>query len=137
MSLKFNSQQQRIEASGVKPTGAWINATYSRTAAGVVNIVSVAHGFIGNEKLYIDVLCCLSLLLWQRAMIPMMEYITSCTFCNHLYFCTFPLKKYTVVTLLSTELVYVTFTELDREVLLKIIFGIIFNIIVFFFSLNF
>ena len=56
MSLKFNSQQQRIEASGVKPTGAWINATYSRTAAGVVNIVSVAHGFIGNEKLYIDFL---------------------------------------------------------------------------------
>ena len=56
MSLKFNSQQQRIEASGVKPTGAWTNATYSRTAAGVVNIVSVAHGFIGNEKLYIDFL---------------------------------------------------------------------------------
>ena len=54
MSLKFNSDQQRIEASGVKATGNWTNATYSRTAAGVVNIVSVAHGFIGNEKLYID-----------------------------------------------------------------------------------
>ena len=46
MSLKFNSDQQRIEASGVKATGNWTNATYSRTAAGVVNIVSVAHGFI-------------------------------------------------------------------------------------------
>ena len=54
MSLKFNSDQQRIEASGVKATGNWTNATYSRTAAGVVNIVSVAHGFIGNEKLYLD-----------------------------------------------------------------------------------
>ena len=54
MSLKFNSDQQRIEASGVKATGNWTNATYSRTAAGVVNIVTVAHGIIGSEKLYLD-----------------------------------------------------------------------------------
>ena len=54
MSLKFNVDQQRIEASGSKATGNWTNATYSRTAAGVGNIVSVAHGFIGEEEIYID-----------------------------------------------------------------------------------
>ena len=54
MSLKFNSDQQRIEASGVKATGNWTNATYSRTAVGVGNIVSVAHGIIGIETLYLD-----------------------------------------------------------------------------------
>ena len=56
MSLKFNSDQQRIEASGVTPTGRWTNATYSRSASGLVNIVSVGHGIIGTEKLYIDFL---------------------------------------------------------------------------------
>ena len=54
MSLKFNVDQQRIEASGSKATGNWTNATYSRSAAGVGNIVSVAHGFIGSETLYLD-----------------------------------------------------------------------------------
>ena len=54
MSLKFNVDQQRIEASGSKATGNWTNATYSRSAAGVGNIVSVAHGFIGQETLYLD-----------------------------------------------------------------------------------
>jgi len=54
MSLKINSDQQRIQASGSTPTGNWQNATYSRTAAGKVNILSVAHGFIASEKLYID-----------------------------------------------------------------------------------
>ena len=54
MSLKFNVDQQRIEASGSKATGNWTNATYSRTAAGVGNIVSVAHGIIGTDQIYID-----------------------------------------------------------------------------------
>ena len=54
MALKINSDQQRIQASGATPTGNWVNATYSRTVTGVVNILSVAHGFINNEKLYID-----------------------------------------------------------------------------------
>ena len=54
MALKINSDQQRIQASGTTPTGNWTNATYSRTAAGMVNILSVAHGFIGTEKLYLD-----------------------------------------------------------------------------------
>jgi len=54
MALKINSDQQRIQASGSTPTGNWVNATYSRTVAGVVNILSVAHGFIGSEKLYLD-----------------------------------------------------------------------------------
>ena len=54
MSFQINTDQQRIEASGTKATGNWINATYSRTSAGVGNIVSVAHGIIGTEKLYID-----------------------------------------------------------------------------------
>ena len=56
MSLKFNTDQQRIEASSAKPTGRWTNATYSRSASGLVNIVSVAHGIIATEKLYIDFL---------------------------------------------------------------------------------
>ena len=56
MSLKFNTDQQRIEASGAKPTGRWTNATYSRSASGLVNIVSVAHGIVATEKLYIDFL---------------------------------------------------------------------------------
>ena len=54
MALKINSDQQRISASGSTPTGNWINATYSRSVTGVVTILSVAHGFIGSEKLYID-----------------------------------------------------------------------------------
>ena len=54
MSFQINADQQRIEASGAKATGNWVNATYSRTAGGVGNIVSVAHGIIGIEKLYLD-----------------------------------------------------------------------------------
>ena len=54
MSFQINTDQQRIEASGTRATGNWTNATYSRTAAGVGNIVSVAHGIIGTDKLYID-----------------------------------------------------------------------------------
>ena len=54
MSFQINTDQQRIEASGRKPTGNWTNATYSRTSAGVGNIVSVAHGIIGTERLYLD-----------------------------------------------------------------------------------
>ena len=54
MSFQINTDQQRIEASGSKATGNWVNATYSRSAAGVGTIVSVAHGIIGTEKLYID-----------------------------------------------------------------------------------
>ena len=54
MSFQINTDQQRIEASGTKATGIWTNATYSRTSAGVGNIVSVAHGIIGTEKLYLD-----------------------------------------------------------------------------------
>ena len=54
MSFQINADQQRIEASGSKATGNWTNATYSRTAAGVGTIVSVAHGIIGQEILYID-----------------------------------------------------------------------------------
>ena len=49
MSFQINTDQQRIEASGTKATGNWTNATYSRTAAGVGNIVSVAHGIIGTD----------------------------------------------------------------------------------------
>ena len=48
MALKINSDQQRIQASGSTPTGNWVNATYSRTVTGTVNILSVAHGFIGS-----------------------------------------------------------------------------------------
>ena len=54
MSFQINTDQQRITASGTKATGNWTNATYSRTSAGVGNIVSVAHGIIGTETLYID-----------------------------------------------------------------------------------
>ena len=54
MSFQINTDQQRIEASGSKATGNWTNATYSRTSAGVGNIVSVAHGIIGTDKVYID-----------------------------------------------------------------------------------
>ena len=54
MSFQINTDQQRIEASGTKATGNWTNATYSRTAAGVGNIVSVAHGIIGSDKFYLD-----------------------------------------------------------------------------------
>ena len=54
MSFQINTDQQRITASGAKATGNWTNATYSRTAAGVGNIVSVAHGIIGQETLYLD-----------------------------------------------------------------------------------
>ena len=45
MALKINSDQQRIQASGITPTGNWVNSTYSRTVTGTVNILSVAHGF--------------------------------------------------------------------------------------------
>ena len=54
MSFQIYTNQQRITASGTKATGNWTNATYSRTAAGVGNIVSVAHGIIGTEALYLD-----------------------------------------------------------------------------------
>ena len=54
MSFQINTDQQRIEASGKKATGNWTNATYSRTAAGVGNIVSVGHGIIGTDTLYLD-----------------------------------------------------------------------------------
>ena len=54
MSFQINTDQQRIEASGSKATGNWVNATYSRSSAGVGNIVSVAHGIIGSDKVYID-----------------------------------------------------------------------------------
>ena len=54
MSFQINTDQQRIEASGSKATGNWTNATYSRTASGVGNIVSVAHGIVGTDTLYLD-----------------------------------------------------------------------------------
>ena len=54
MSFQINTDQQRIEASGTKATGNWTNATYSRTAAGVGNIVSVAHGIVGSDLFYLD-----------------------------------------------------------------------------------
>ena len=54
MSFQINTDQQRIEASGTRATGNWTNATYSRTAAGVGNIVSVAHGVVGSDKFYLD-----------------------------------------------------------------------------------
>ena len=53
MSLKFNSDQQRIEGSGLVATGSWTNATYSR-AGTTVTVVSVGHGLKTNEKIYID-----------------------------------------------------------------------------------
>ena len=54
MSFQINTDQQRIESSGTRATGNWVNATYSRSAAGVGNIVSVAHGIVGSDKFYID-----------------------------------------------------------------------------------
>jgi hypothetical protein len=53
MSLKFNSDLQRIEASGVVQTGNWVSATYSRTGT-TVSIVSVGHGLTPNDTIYID-----------------------------------------------------------------------------------
>ena len=53
MSLKFNSDQQRIEGSGLVATGSWTNATYSRSGT-TVTVVSVGHGLKTNEKIYID-----------------------------------------------------------------------------------
>ena len=53
MSLKFNSDQQRIEGSGLVASGSWTNATYSRTGS-TVTVVSVGHGLKSNEKIYID-----------------------------------------------------------------------------------
>ena len=54
MSFQINTDQQRIESSGTRATGNWVNATYSRSAAGVGNIVSVAHGIVGSDKFYIE-----------------------------------------------------------------------------------
>ena len=53
MSLKFNSDQQRIEGSGLVQSGAWINATYQRVGT-TVTVVKVGHGLKSNEKVYLD-----------------------------------------------------------------------------------
>ena len=53
MSLNFNSEQQRIEGSGVVNTGAWINATYFRQLT-TVNVISPSHGLDSNDSLYLD-----------------------------------------------------------------------------------
>ena len=54
MSLKINSEQQRIEGSGVVATGSWRNATYFRQGT-TITVTSVAHGFIRSEDLQVDV----------------------------------------------------------------------------------
>lgn len=54
MSLKINSDQQRIEGSGVVPTGSWRNATYFRQGT-TITVTSVGHGFIRKEDLQVDV----------------------------------------------------------------------------------
>ena len=53
MSLKFNSDQQRIEGSGLVQSGSWINATYQRVGT-TVTVVKVGHGLKSNEKVYLD-----------------------------------------------------------------------------------
>lgn len=54
MSLRINSEQQRIEGSGKVATGSWINATYFRVGT-TVTVTSVGHGFIDTEELEIDI----------------------------------------------------------------------------------
>ena len=54
MSLKINSEQQRIEGSGVVATGSWRNATYLRQGT-TITVTSVGHGFIRKEDLQVDV----------------------------------------------------------------------------------
>jgi hypothetical protein len=54
MSLKINSEQQRIEGSGVVATGSWRNATYYRQGT-TITVTSVGHGFIRSEDLQVDV----------------------------------------------------------------------------------
>ena len=54
MSLRINSEQQRIEGSGKVATGSWINATYYRVGT-TVTVTSVAHGFVDTEELEIDI----------------------------------------------------------------------------------
>ena len=54
MSLKINSEQQRIEGSGVVATGSWRNATYFRQGT-TITVTSVGHGFIRSEDLQVDV----------------------------------------------------------------------------------
>jgi hypothetical protein len=53
MSLKFNSDQQRIEGSGKVATGSWVNASYQRVGT-TITVVRVSHGFKTGEELYID-----------------------------------------------------------------------------------
>ena len=40
--------------SGATPIGDWVDATYSRTLDGLVNILSVEHGFTEKQRLYIE-----------------------------------------------------------------------------------
>ena len=40
--------------SGATPIGDWVDATYSRTLDGLVNILSVEHGFTEEQRLYIE-----------------------------------------------------------------------------------
>ena len=54
MSLRINSEQQRIEGSGKVATGSWINATYYRVGT-TVTVTSVGHGFVDTEELEIDI----------------------------------------------------------------------------------
>jgi len=54
MSLRINSEQQRIEGSGKVATGSWVNATYFRVGT-TVTVISVGHGFIDTEELEIDI----------------------------------------------------------------------------------
>ena len=53
MSLKFNSDQQRIEGSGKVATGSWVNASYQRVGT-TITVIRVSHGFNTGEELYID-----------------------------------------------------------------------------------
>jgi hypothetical protein len=54
MSLRINSEQQRIEGSGKVATGNWTNATYFRVG-NLVTVTSVGHTFVDTEELEIDV----------------------------------------------------------------------------------
>ena len=54
MSLRINSEQQRIEGSGKVATGSWVNATYYRVG-NTVTVTAVNHGFVDTEELEIDI----------------------------------------------------------------------------------
>ena len=54
MSFQINTDQQRIEAAEQKQQEIGRMPHTADHQAGVGNIVSVAHGIIGTEKLYID-----------------------------------------------------------------------------------